>query len=156
MARSLRSVNARLSLRGKEGQVQMKTICKQYRTKLVLFGLLQINCKESFLVSTYRLALAGSFCLFLLSFCSAPYAIAQESPYFVAYDHYLEEPGNLEIEYFSTFGTQREGTTSTATGRNSNTARPPGGPRKSTWMARLPPATARCSPVSVGRIASGL
>jgi hypothetical protein len=36
-------------------------------------------------------------------------AHAQESPYFVAYDHYLEEPGNLEIEYFSTFGTQRAG-----------------------------------------------
>jgi hypothetical protein len=35
--------------------------------------------------------------------------IAQENPYFVAYDHYLEEPGNLEIEYFSTFGTQRGG-----------------------------------------------
>ena len=34
---------------------------------------------------------------------------AQENPYFVAYDHYLEEPGNLEIEYFSTFGTQRGG-----------------------------------------------
>jgi len=27
----------------------------------------------------------------------------------VTYDHYLEEPGNLEIEYFSTFGTQRAG-----------------------------------------------
>lgn len=37
------------------------------------------------------------------------FALAQESPYFVAYDHYLEEPGNLEIEYFSTFGTQRGG-----------------------------------------------
>jgi hypothetical protein len=34
---------------------------------------------------------------------------AQESPYFVTYDHYLEEPGNLEIEYFSTFGTERAG-----------------------------------------------
>ena len=34
---------------------------------------------------------------------------AQENPYFVAYDHNLEEPGNLEIEYFSTFGTQRAG-----------------------------------------------
>jgi hypothetical protein len=33
---------------------------------------------------------------------------AQESPYFVTYDHYLEEPGNLEVEYFSTFGTQRQ------------------------------------------------
>src|SRR5215469_15861030 len=37
----------------------------------------------------------------------APLALAQESPYFVTYDHYLEEPGNLEVEYFSTFGTQR-------------------------------------------------
>ena len=35
--------------------------------------------------------------------------MAQESPYIVAYDHYLEEPGSLEIEYFSTFGTQRNG-----------------------------------------------
>jgi hypothetical protein len=34
---------------------------------------------------------------------------AQERPYIVTYDHYLEEPGNLEIEYFSTFGTQRAG-----------------------------------------------
>jgi hypothetical protein len=41
-------------------------------------------------------------------FCVSP-ARAQENPYIVAYDHYLEEPGNLEIEYFSTFGTQRNG-----------------------------------------------
>lgn len=34
---------------------------------------------------------------------------AQESPYIVTYDHYLEEPGNLEVEYSSTFGTQRAG-----------------------------------------------
>ncbi len=34
---------------------------------------------------------------------------AQESPYIVTYDHYLEEPGNLEVEYFSTFGRQRAG-----------------------------------------------
>jgi len=27
----------------------------------------------------------------------------------VTYDHYLEEPGSLEVEYFSTFGTQRGG-----------------------------------------------
>lgn len=45
--------------------------------------------------------------LFLWSF---PLRVrAQESPYFVAYDHYLEEPGSLEVEYFSTFGTQRTG-----------------------------------------------
>lgn len=36
-------------------------------------------------------------------------ARAQESPYIVTYDHYLEEPGNLEVEYFSTFGVQRDG-----------------------------------------------
>jgi len=38
-----------------------------------------------------------------------PLASAQESPYIVTYDHYLEEPGNLEVEYFSTLGTQRGG-----------------------------------------------
>ena len=36
-------------------------------------------------------------------------AAAQESPYIVTYDHHLEEPGNLEVEYFSTFGTQHAG-----------------------------------------------
>ena len=47
----------------------------------------------------------------LLSLCTAlsPSLHSQERPYFVAYDHYLEEPGNLEIEYFSIFGTQRGG-----------------------------------------------
>jgi hypothetical protein len=35
------------------------------------------------------------------------YVRAQESPYIVTYDHYLEEPGNLDVEYFSTFGTRR-------------------------------------------------
>ena len=43
--------------------------------------------------------------LMLSSALSRPLA-AQENPYFVAYDHNLEEPGNLEVEYFSTFGTQ--------------------------------------------------
>jgi hypothetical protein len=36
-------------------------------------------------------------------------AHAQENPYFVAYDHNLEEPGNLEIEIYSNYGTQRAG-----------------------------------------------
>src|ERR1700693_2301441 len=45
--------------------------------------------------------------LFLAVFTSL--ARAQESPYIVTYDHYLEEPGSLEVEYFSTFGTQRAG-----------------------------------------------
>ncbi len=39
----------------------------------------------------------------------APWLSAQESPYFVTYDHHLEEPGSLEVEYFSTFGSQRGG-----------------------------------------------
>jgi hypothetical protein len=34
---------------------------------------------------------------------------AQESPYLVTYDHHLEEPGNLEIETFSTIGVPRSG-----------------------------------------------
>ena len=48
--------------------------------------------------------------LLTLVVCLAAFpAQAQESPYIVTYDHYLEEPGSLEIEYFSTFGTQRGG-----------------------------------------------
>lgn len=42
-----------------------------------------------------------------LAFCSRSFA--QESAYVVTYDHYLEEPGSLDVEYFSTFGTQRAG-----------------------------------------------
>lgn len=48
--------------------------------------------------------------LFLVSLAFVTPAVrGQESPYVVTYNHYLEEPGNLEIEYFSTFGTQRAG-----------------------------------------------
>jgi hypothetical protein len=56
-----------------------------------------------------RLVLVGFFSFSLSRVFSPPPALAQERPYFVAYDHYLEEPGNLEIEYFSTYGTQRGG-----------------------------------------------
>jgi hypothetical protein len=51
-------------------------------------------------------AAVGSLILVALSVLSAR---AQESPYIVTYDHYLEEPGNLEVEYFSTVGTERGG-----------------------------------------------
>lgn len=34
---------------------------------------------------------------------------AQESPYFVTYDHHMEEPGNLEIETYTTMGIPRSG-----------------------------------------------
>ena len=46
--------------------------------------------------------------LFLLA-CTIFPAHAQESPYFVTYDHHLEEPGNLEIETTSTMGLPRAG-----------------------------------------------
>jgi hypothetical protein len=45
----------------------------------------------------------------LLLFCFPAHLLAQENPYIVAYDHNLEEPGSLEVEYFSTLGTQRGG-----------------------------------------------
>ena len=51
-------------------------------------------------------------CLLVLTLMFLPFlrpAAAQENPYFVSYDHYLEEPGNLEVEYFSTLGSQRGG-----------------------------------------------
>src|SRR5215471_17041226 len=47
--------------------------------------------------------------LFLFLAIHAHPAHAQESPYFVTYDHYLEEPGSLEVEYSSLFSTQRAG-----------------------------------------------
>ena len=40
----------------------------------------------------------------LLSICSGVSASAQERPYFVTYDHYLEERGNLEIAAATTVG----------------------------------------------------
>src|SRR6516225_3801903 len=58
-----------------------------------------------------NLRLSGLYAtlLILLSGNLAISSHAQESPYFVTYDHYLEEPGSLETEYFSNFATQREG-----------------------------------------------
>ncbi len=47
--------------------------------------------------------------LLAIALATATSASAQESPYIVTYDHYLEEPRSLEVEYFSTFGTQRQG-----------------------------------------------
>ena len=63
-----------------------------------------MNSKESLLrLNFFAIILAVVLAVFTLP------SHAQESPYIVAYDHYLEEPGSLEIEYFSTFGTQRAG-----------------------------------------------
>jgi len=56
-----------------------------------------------------KLFAAALVVLALLAAAISLPAHAQESPYIVTYDHYLEEPGSLEVEYFSTFGTQRGG-----------------------------------------------
>jgi hypothetical protein len=47
--------------------------------------------------------------LLLLVMATAATATAQEAPYFVTYDHHLEEPGNLEIETSSTLAVPRSG-----------------------------------------------
>ena len=47
-------------------------------------------------------------CLFALLILAAG-SMAQESPYFVTYDHHLEEPGNLEIATSSSLGVPRSG-----------------------------------------------
>ena len=47
--------------------------------------------------------------IFPLLFCGSSLVLAQESPFIVTYNHYLEEPGSLEVAYSSTFGTQRGG-----------------------------------------------
>lgn len=49
-----------------------------------------------------------AFFLLALLLCAAP-ASAQESPYFVTYDHHMEEPGNLEIATSTTVGAPRSG-----------------------------------------------
>jgi hypothetical protein len=61
------------------------------------------------LASAFRSKLLHLLVLCFLYLLLPVSSLAQESPYIVAYDHYLEEPGNLEVEYFSTFGTQRTG-----------------------------------------------
>jgi hypothetical protein len=40
----------------------------------------------------------------VVMFLSVPCARAQDKPYFVTYDHHLEEPGSLEIEFNPVFG----------------------------------------------------
>jgi len=46
---------------------------------------------------------------FLLFAALTGAAIAQESPYFVTYDHHMEEPGNLEVATSTTIGAPRSG-----------------------------------------------
>ncbi|MGH9776591.1 MAG: hypothetical protein ACRD50_16795 [Candidatus Acidiferrales bacterium] len=58
--------------------------------------------------STSRPSILASI-LFLLGVSFAPGARGQERPYFVTYDHQLEEPGNLEISFNPIYGAQRRG-----------------------------------------------
>jgi hypothetical protein len=47
--------------------------------------------------------------VFIFLFGITAILYAQEAPYFVTYDHHLEEPGNLEIAIWSTIGIPRSG-----------------------------------------------
>ena len=49
------------------------------------------------------------FAAFFLLLLACGVGVAQESPYIVTYDHHLEEPGNLEIETYTTLGVPRSG-----------------------------------------------
>jgi hypothetical protein len=51
--------------------------------------------------------LRSSIVIFSLIVAAIGVGRAQESPYIVTYDHHLEEPGNLEIETFTTLGVPR-------------------------------------------------
>ena len=55
-----------------------------------------------------RLLCWTAACVFLLAAVPAR-VCAQEAPYFVTYDHHLEEPGNLEVAGSSTLGIPRSG-----------------------------------------------
>lgn len=49
------------------------------------------------------------FALILGTLCLAPALSAQESPFFVTYNHHMEEPGNLDVEVSTTSGVRRAG-----------------------------------------------
>src|SRR5947207_8164414 len=55
-------------------------------------------------LSLTRTVLLALCCALLPNLVHGP-----ESPYVVTYEQFLEQPGNLEIEYFSTYQTQRDG-----------------------------------------------
>src|ERR1700729_503883 len=65
--------------------------------------------------------------LFFLFAVFTSLARAQESPYIVTYDHYLEEPGSLEVNTFPPSARSGEATTFTPSGASSNTELPHGG-----------------------------
>ena len=52
---------------------------------------------------------AASLCLASATIAISSSAVAQETPYFAAYSHHLEEPGNLEVEFSTNYGQQKAG-----------------------------------------------
>src|SRR5271166_2686345 len=95
------------------------------------------------------------FCLVALaiSVFASP-AQAQENPYIVTYDHYLEEPGSLEVEYFSTFGTQRAGNDFHAYWAEFEYGATAWWTTSCTLTAKLHSTTAPSSPAFVGKTVS--
>lgn len=74
---------------------------KEWTAQFVVTALFRRLCLDFIFVLLILMAVALAV--------SPPSAAAQESPYIVTYNHYLEEPGSLDVEYSSTFGTQRGG-----------------------------------------------
>jgi len=88
--------------------VSVSVVAEGYRTKLVLFEPVENKLQEERLTLRVHVLFSAAWLLAVLAVLPQ-FSRAQERPYIVTYDHYLEEPGNLEIEYFSAFGTQRGG-----------------------------------------------
>ena len=66
-----------------------------------MYSYLQMSCNWK------KTALQASSILWFVAMLTSTACRAQESPYFVTYDHHLEEPGNLEIETYTTSGIPR-------------------------------------------------
>ena len=78
------------------------------------------------------------FVILALGIVAAP-GLAQERPYFVTYDHHMEEPGNLEVATNPVIGRHGVSTRSSVIGPNSSTEPKAGGRRSS-----ISTASTRC------------
>jgi hypothetical protein len=72
---------------------------------------LGLSIRSHHALNRYRKVAMFLGVLFLgcLALMTSPRAWAQETPYFITYSHHLEEPGNLEIEAYAIYGTQKGG-----------------------------------------------
>jgi hypothetical protein len=73
--------------------------------RILLLVILSAAKELPFLTFLRLTGFAATACL--LVFALSDSARAEEAPYFVTYDHHLEEPGNLEIAVSSTIGIPR-------------------------------------------------